>query len=66
MAWSWGEGTLRENARRQGRLVLVALETDDKPARGWTGFTHVLHAEQNPQVSLVHFLTPEEVAAYLA
>ncbi|MNQ12980.1 hypothetical protein D3C85_258970 [compost metagenome] len=66
MAWSWGEGTLRENARRQGRLVLVALETDDKPARGWTGFTHVLHAEQNPQVSLVHFLTPDEVAAYLA
>lgn len=66
MAWSWGEGTLRENARRQGRLVLVALETDDKPARGWNGFTHVLHAEQNPQVSLVHFLTPDEVAAYLA
>jgi len=66
MAWAWGEGTLRENARRQGRLVLVALETDDKPARGWNGFTHVLHAEQNPQVSLVHFLTPDEVAAYLA
>ncbi len=31
MAWAWAEGTLRENARRQGRLVLVALETEDKP-----------------------------------
>jgi hypothetical protein len=65
MAWSWGEGTLRENARRQGRLVLVALETEDKPGRSWTGFNHVLHSEQKAHVSLVRFLTPEEVAAYL-
>ncbi|QSI30266.1 hypothetical protein GNX71_11990 [Variovorax sp. RKNM96] len=66
MAWSWGEGTLRENARRQGQLVLVALETDDKPARSWNGFGHVLHSEQKPHVALVRFLAPDEVAAYLA
>jgi hypothetical protein len=64
--WSWGEGTLRENARRQGRLVLVALETDDKPARSWNGFGHVLHSAQQPHVALVRFLAPDEVAAYLA
>ena len=66
MAWSWGEGTLRENARRQGRLVLVALDTPDKPGRSWNGFDQVLHSEQNAHVSLVRFLTPGEVAAYLA
>jgi len=66
MAWAWGEGTLRENARRQGRLVLVALETEDKPARGWNGFNQNFHSEQKPQVSLVRFLTAEEVATYLA
>jgi len=66
MAWAWGEGTLRENARRQGRLVLVALETEDKPARGWNGFNQAFHSEQKPQVSLVRFLTVDEVAAYLA
>ncbi len=66
MAWAWGEGTLRENARRLGRLVLVALETEDKPARGWNGFNQNFHSEQKPQVSLVRFLTAEEVATYLA
>jgi hypothetical protein len=66
MAWAWGEGTLRENARRQGRLVLVALETEDKPARGLNGFNQNFHSEQKPQVSLVRFLTAEEVATYLA
>lgn len=66
MAWSWGEGTLRENARRQGKLVLVAVETEDKPGRSWNGFGGMLHSEQNARVSLVRFLTPDEVAAYLA
>ncbi|MGJ7566365.1 hypothetical protein ACSFBM_21135 [Variovorax sp. GB1R11] len=66
MAWSWGEGTLRENARRQGKLVLVAVETEDKPARSWNGFNGVLHSEQKAHVSLVRFLAPDEVAAYLA
>ena len=66
MAWAWGEGTLRENARRQGKLVLVALETEDKPARGWNGFNQTFHSEQKPQVTLVRFLTAEEVATYLA
>ncbi|MBB4220975.1 hypothetical protein [Variovorax guangxiensis] len=66
MAWSWGEGSLRENARRQGRLVLVALDTQDKPSRSWNGFNRVLHSEQKSRVSLVRMLTPEEVASYLA
>ncbi|WP_208512766.1 hypothetical protein [Variovorax paradoxus] len=66
MAWAWGEGTLRENARRQGKLVLVALETEDKPARGWNGFNQAFHSEQKPKVTLVRFLTADEVAAYLA
>jgi len=66
MAWSWGEGSLRENARRQGRLVLVALDTQDKPSRTWNGFNRVLHSEQKSRVSLVRMLTPEEVASYLA
>ncbi|WP_431509368.1 hypothetical protein [Variovorax sp. DAIF25] len=66
MAWAWGEGTLRENARRQGRLVLVALETEDKPARGWNGFNQAFHSEQKPQVTVVRFLTADEVATYLA
>ncbi|NVM90964.1 hypothetical protein FHT32_004621 [Variovorax sp. SG517] len=66
MAWSWGEGSLRENARRQGRLVLVALDTQDKPSRSWNGFDRVLHSEQKSRVSLVRMLTPEEVASYLA
>jgi len=66
MAWSWGEGSLRENARRQGRLVLVALDTQDKPSRSWNGFDRVLHSEQKSRVSLVRILTAEEVAAYLA
>lgn len=66
MAWSWGEGTLRENARRQGKLVLVAVETEDKPGRSWNGFNGMLHSEQKAHVSLVRFLTPDEVAAYLA
>lgn len=66
MAWCWGEGTLRENVRRQGRLVLVAMETQDKPNRSWNGFNHVLHSEQDPHVALVRFLAPDEVAAYLA
>lgn len=66
MAWSWGEGTLRENARRQGKLVLVAVETEDKPSRSWNGFSGVLHSEQKAHVSLARFLTPDEVAAYLA
>ena len=66
MAWSWGEGSLRENARRQGRLVLVALDTQDKPSRTWNGFNRVLHSEQKSRVSLVRLLMPEEVASYLA
>jgi len=66
MAWSWGEGSLRENARRQGRLVLVALDTQDKPSRSWNGFNRVLHSEQKSRVSLVRMLTPEEVVSYLA
>jgi len=66
LAWSWGEGALRDNARRQGRPVLVALETTEKPGRSWNGFNHGLHAEQNPHVSLVRFLAPDEVADYLA
>jgi hypothetical protein len=66
MAWSWGEGALRENARRQGRLVLVALDTQDKPSRSWNGFNRVLHSEQKSRVSLVRLLAPEEVAGYLA
>lgn len=66
MAWSWGEGSLRENVRRQGRLVLVALDTQNKPSRSWNGFDRVLHSEQKSRVSLVRLLTPEEVAGYLA
>ena len=66
MAWAWGEGTLRENARRQGRLVLVALDTDDRPERSWSGFNQVFHSAQQPRMTLVRFLAADEVAAYLA
>lgn len=57
---------LRENVRKQGRLLLIALDTPDKPARGWSGFCGVLHSEQNAHVALVRFMTAEEVEAFLA
>lgn len=66
MAWAWGEGALSDNARKHGKLVLVALETNDKPERTWTGFNRVIHSEQNAHVTLTRFLAPEEVAAFLA
>lgn len=65
LALAWGEAALRELPRRQGRVVLVALETDERPKRGWNGFNRPIHDHQNPHVTLERFLSAEEVAAHL-
>ncbi|AOL06935.1 MULTISPECIES: hypothetical protein [Burkholderia] len=65
LALAWGEAPLRSH-RKHGKCVLVALETEEGIHRSWNGFNGVCHPAQNPSVTLVRFLTPDEVAAYLA
>lgn len=64
LALAWGEAPLRSH-RKHGKCVLIALETEEGIKRSWNGFNGVCHPAQNPSVTLVRFLTPEEVAAYL-
>ncbi|WP_175970486.1 hypothetical protein [Burkholderia sp. BCC0322] len=65
LALAWGEAPLRSH-RKHGQCVLIALETEEGIHRSWNGFNGVCHPAQNPSVTLVRFLTPDEVAAYLA
>lgn len=65
LALAWGEAPLRSH-RKHGKCVLIALETDKGIQRSWNGFNGVCHPAQNPSVTLVRFLTADEVAAYLA
>jgi hypothetical protein len=66
MALAWGEAPLRCNVNKDGKCVLIALETRDRMSRSWSGFNWVCHPAQNPQISLVRFLDSAEVASYLA
>lgn len=65
MAWAWGEAPLRSFAMRQGRRVLIALDSEDGCRRRWSGFTSACHAAQNPHAVFKRYLTPAEVAALL-
>ncbi|WP_431227122.1 hypothetical protein [Burkholderia contaminans] len=65
LALAWGEAPLRSH-RKHGKCVLIALETEEGIQRSWNGFNAVFHPAQDPSVTLVRFLTPDEVAAYLA
>ncbi|VWC06891.1 hypothetical protein BLA13014_05023 [Burkholderia aenigmatica] len=64
LALAWGEAPLRSH-RKHGKCVLIALETEKGIQRSWDGFGGVFHPAQNPSVTLVRFLTADEVAVYL-
>jgi hypothetical protein len=66
LALAWGEAPLRTNLNRHGQCVLIALETEHGIQRSWSGFNGICHPAQDPRVTLVRFLEPVEVAAYLA
>lgn len=66
MHWAWGEAPLRHNVRKQGRVLLIGVAKEDACKRSWSGFTRAQHDAQNPHVDFKRYLTPEEVAAYLA
>ena len=65
MAWAFGEAPLRSFAMRHGKRVLIALDADNGPRRGWSGFTSPCHDAQNPHVVFKRTLSAEEVAAFL-
>lgn len=66
MRWAWGEAALRENPSRHGKRVLIALETDAGTQRNWSGFNGAIHAAQQPSMTFKRYLTPAEVASFLA
>ncbi len=66
MQWAWGEAALRDQMSRHGKRVLIALETEEGATRNWSGFNAVIHEAQQPSMTLTRYLTPEEVASYLA
>ncbi|CAB3751628.1 hypothetical protein GQ57_04820 [Burkholderia sp. MSh2] len=66
LALAWGEAPLRNLTRKHGKCVLIALDTEEGIRRSWDGFNGVCHPAQNPSMTLVRFLTPAEVAGYLA
>ncbi|MEN4917737.1 hypothetical protein ABE485_03645 [Achromobacter spanius] len=66
LQWAWGEAALRDHASRHGKRVLIALETDEGTKRNWSGFNGIIHEAQQPSMTFKRYLTPEEVASYLA
>lgn len=66
MLWAWGEAALRHNMSRHGKRVLIALETEAGTKRNWSGFNGIIHEAQQPSMTFKRYLTPEEVALYLA
>ncbi|MNN95234.1 hypothetical protein D3C81_2140050 [compost metagenome] len=66
MLWAWGEAALRDHMSRHGKRVLIALETEEGTKRNWSGFNGVIHEAQQPSMTFRRYLTPEEVASYLA
>ena len=66
MAWAFGEAPLRSFAMRHGKRVLIALDADNGPRRGWSGFTSPCHDAQNPHAVFKRTLSAEEVAAFLS
>ncbi|ALX82779.1 hypothetical protein APT56_06125 [Achromobacter denitrificans] len=66
MRFAWGEAALRDNLAKGGKRVLIALEAEDGMQRNWSGFNGAIHDEQRPSMTFTRYLTPDEVAAYLA
>lgn len=66
MRFAWGEAALRDNQARHGKRVLIALETEEGMQRNWSGFNGAIHDAQQPSMTFVRYLTPDEVAVYLA
>lgn len=66
MRFAWGEAALRHNVARHGKRVLIALETEDGMKRNWSGFNGAMHEAQQPSMTFTRYLTPAEVASYLA
>jgi hypothetical protein len=66
MRLAWGEAALRDNLARHGKRVLIALESDEGMKRNWSGFNGAIHDAQQPSMTFTRYLTPDEVAAYLA
>ncbi|WP_343738691.1 hypothetical protein [Achromobacter sp.] len=66
LKWAWGEAALRDHPSRHGKRVLIALETDEGTQRNWSGFNGAIHEAQKPSMTFKRYLTPEEVASYLA
>ena len=66
MRFAWGEAALRDNLARHGKRVLIALETEEGMQRNWSGFNGAIHDAQQPSMTFVRYLTPDEVAVYLA
>ncbi len=66
MRLAWGEGAVRDNHAKGGKRVLIALETDEGIKRNWSGFNGAIHDAQQPSMTFMRYLTPDEVAAYLA
>lgn len=66
MLWAWGEAALRHNMAKHGKRVLIALETDEGTKRNWSGFNGIIHEAHAPTMTFTRYLTPEEVALYLA
>ncbi|WZB74839.1 hypothetical protein WJ972_31875 [Achromobacter insuavis] len=66
MRFAWGEAALRDNLARHGKRVLIALESDEGMKRNWSGFNGAIHDAQQPSMTFTRYLTPDEVAAYLA
>ena len=65
-AWAFGEAPLRSFAMRHGKRVLIALDSDNGPRRGWSGFTSPCHDAQNSHAVFKRTLSAEEVAAFLS
>lgn len=66
MRLAWGEAALRDNVAKGGKRVLIALETDEGIKRNWSGFNGAIHDAQAPSMTFTRYLTPDEVAVYLA
>ncbi|WP_454673211.1 hypothetical protein [Achromobacter pestifer] len=66
MQYAWGEAALRDNMPRNGKRVLIALEIEEGMKRNWSGFNSAIHDAQQPSMTFKRYLTPEEVASFLA
>ncbi|GKX58510.1 hypothetical protein [Leminorella grimontii] len=68
LALAWGEPPLYSHPRRGGKVVLFAVEDEEKNylKRSWNNFCSVIHEEQRASATFIRYLTEEEVSLYMA